>query len=77
MNIEIFRKEFTSYYDYLTLELMFPTVFVGKINNSQYPKQALYLKFGNNLKLEKDTVSYHFRFRVFGFGFGVYRQWSY
>jgi len=77
MNIEIYRKEFDSFTNYLVLEILLPTIFIGKRNCSHYPNWAFYLKFGNNLKLEKDAVSYNYRFRIFGFGFGIYRQWSY
>lgn len=77
MTIEIFRKEFTGFSDYLVIECLLPTIFIGKVTYSSYPKWGLYIKFANNLKIEKDTISYHFRFRIFGFGLAVYRQWSY
>jgi len=77
MNIEIFRKEFGGYYNYLVLDLLLPTFLIGKLKNTEFPGYVLRFKFGNSLQFTKDSVSYHFKFRIFGLGFSVYRQWDF
>lgn len=78
MNFEIFRKNFGGYFNYFFIALSVPEIIVGKKDESFYSLRYLFkFEFPTTLLLTKDEISWNLKANLFGFGFEIYRQWSY